>query len=64
MAYNSGCKRRKRVRIGRVNKDNEKEETLAVPTTMKPMEKERRKAMRRKIMREKIREKRNWEIWT
>lgn len=53
MVYSSHCKRRKIAKAVEVDKSNEKEEVSAVPTIIKLIEKERRKAMSKKMIREK-----------
>lgn len=55
-------KQRKKAGAAEADKSNKKEETSAVPTIMRPIEKQRRKAMSRRIMREKKKRKGNWEI--
>ena len=55
-------KERKKAGAAEGDKSNKKEETSAIPTIMRPIKKQRRKAMSRRIMREKKKRKGNWEI--
>ena len=55
-----GKRRTRRAVAAEVEQGNDEEEASAMPTTMRPMEEERRKAMCRRMMREKERGKENW----
>lgn len=62
LAYWQWFKRRRRVRVAKVDiayEDNEEEKASVMSKTMRPIEEKRRKAMSKRIMREKERGKKN-----